>query len=511
MTQPATTDSLGRRYLFKLLSNVATIPLYFVMEAVLPRALGPAMYGNYNFATTLFQNFTTFLDMGTSTCLHTSLSKRPGEFGLVSFYARVAVVMFVLCFLAALAMHIPGAAPRLMPDVPVWMALPAALWAYLTWGGRVMRGVGDDLAVTAHSERIRIGVNMTSALVLLGLFFWGVLSLPVLFLHQYVFLSLLGLGIALTLRGSWAESGWSLSPRQLRDYVREFRKYSTPLFTIALCTVISLSGERWMLQFFDGSVQQGYFSLSQKVGMACFMFVTAMTPLLMRELAVAHGRNDPVEMARLMDRFAPMLYAVAAWFSCFTVIEAEAVIRIFGGERFTDALLPVQIMAMYPVHQAYGQVTNSVYYAAGETRALRNITLWSLLGGLGAAWVLLAPAAYGGLSLGATGLACKMVGVQFVAVNILLFACRKVVPFNLKRNLVHQLVCPAIFLALALCARTGTEAAGLGDGASLPRFFLSGVCYSAITLGVVLVFPFTVGLKRGEIGAQLRRLRGSRR
>ena len=81
MTTPAKNVSLGRRYLFKLVSNVATIPLFFVLEAVLPRALGPAAYGNYNFSTTLFQNFTNFLDMGTSTCLYTSLSKRPGEFG----------------------------------------------------------------------------------------------------------------------------------------------------------------------------------------------------------------------------------------------------------------------------------------------------------------------------------------------------------------------------------------------------------------------------------------------
>ena len=81
MNAPPASPSLGKRYAFKLVSNVATIPLFFILEAVLPRALGPAAYGNYNFITSLFQNFTNFLDMGTSTCLYTTLSKRPGEFG----------------------------------------------------------------------------------------------------------------------------------------------------------------------------------------------------------------------------------------------------------------------------------------------------------------------------------------------------------------------------------------------------------------------------------------------
>ncbi len=506
MTKP--TDSLGRRYAFKLLSNAATIPLYFVMEALLPRALGPSAYGSFSFSTALFQNFTTFLDMGTSTCLHTSLAKRPEEFGLVSFYARAALVILLLCVLAALALYVPGAGEALMPGVPLWLALPAALWAYLTWAGRVLRGVGDDLGITARTEVIRIANNMASAVALAVLFALGLLTLPMLFIHQYVFLGGLAAGMAWTLRGAWGASpSWKLGREALRGYLKEFWRYSGPLFVIALCSAVALSGERWILQFFEGSVQQGYFSLSQKVGMACFLFVTAMTPLLMREFAVAHGNNDPREMARLLDRYAPMLYAVTAWFCCFTLVEAGAVVRIFGGAAFADALLPVRIMALYPMHQAYGQVVNSVYYAAGETKALRNITLWTLLGGLAAAWVLLAPARLGGLHLGAAGLAWKMVGVQFLAVNLMFFACRKMIPFNFRRNLFHQLFCPAVLAGLAALVHYGTMALGLGGPDSIPRFFLAGVLYCLLTLAVLWLAPFVLGLRRGEFAAQLARLR----
>lgn len=503
---PAGGGSLGKRYLFKLLSNVATIPLFFLLEMILPRALGPAAYGNFNFVTSLFQNITNFLDMGTSTCLHTALSKRPREFGLASYYARFSVLMLVFCLLSGAFLYLPGAGERLMPGVPLWMTLPTALWAYLTWAGRVVRGVNDALGITVRSELMRVGVNMLSAGALLGLFLWGVLDLPVFFAHQYVFLLLTVAGFVWTLRGSWPGQSWRLGLKGFEVYTLEFYRYSSPLLVIALCSLLALIGERWMLQFFDGSVQQGYFSLSQKIGIACFLFVTAMTPLLMRELAVAHGNDDPAAMARLLDRFAPMLYGVAAWFACFAVMEAPAVVRLFGGSAFGEAVLTVQIMAFYPIHQGYGQVANAVYYATGETRALRNITLISLLGGLICAWVLLAPAHLGGFGLGATGLACKMVLVQVLTVNVLLLACRRLVPFAVGRNMAHQVICPLVLLGMALAAKQLTIGLGLGPEDGLFRFFVSGLCYTVFCAAAALAFPFLGGVTRKEIFSQSRRL-----
>ena len=99
---PTSTPPLAQRYLFKLIANIASVPVYLVMEALLPRALGPAMYGNYSFATNLFQQFFGFLDMGTSTCFYNALSRRPKETGLISFYFRLTLLILGLAALVAL-------------------------------------------------------------------------------------------------------------------------------------------------------------------------------------------------------------------------------------------------------------------------------------------------------------------------------------------------------------------------------------------------------------------------
>lgn len=511
----SSTPSLARRYAFKLLANVASVPVYLVMEAILPRALGPRMYGNYSFATTLFQQLSGFLDMGTSTCFYNALSRRQSETGLWIFYLRVSLLVALISLLAALCMQIPPVGAALMPDVPLWLAPLAALWAFLTWWGRVLRSMNDAIGATAPSELTRTVVSLL-AVALLGALFWSDrLNIYSLFAQQYLMLVATALGYWLVTRRHWRQQDarlrFRLGKARKRAYRREFFEYSHPLFVQALLSFFLLAAERWLLQWFDGSAEQGFFALSQKVSMACFLFVSAMTPLIMRELSIAWGQQDRAAMGRLLTRFAPLLYVVAAYFSCFTLAEGPALVNIFGGAEFAAAILPVQIMALYPLHQAYGQLAGSVFHATGRTRVLRNVAALECVYGFAAAWFLLAPPALLGLNLGAVGLALKTVCVQCLTVNLYLWLASRFIPLNFWRNFAHQIWSLAALTLLAFVCRQLTIALGFGGLDSLGRFFLSGVLYSLFCLALCLAAPQMLGLSRRELRELFIRLKKSRR
>ncbi|MEG6503222.1 MULTISPECIES: lipopolysaccharide biosynthesis protein [unclassified Desulfovibrio] len=510
----SSTPTLARRYTFKLLANIATVPVYLVMEAILPRALGPQMYGNYSFATNLFQQLTGFLDMGTSTCFYNALSRRQNETGLATFYARVTVLVMGIILLAALALQAPLLGDLLMPDVPLWLAPLAALWAFLTWWGRVLRSMNDAVGATVASEMVRTVVSLFMV-ALLGLMFWqDWLNIHTLFAQQYLMLGLMALGYWLVTRRHWRSRDvavrFRLPAGQGKAYSREFFTYSHPLFVQALLSFLLLTAERWLLQWFDGSVQQGFFALSQKVSMACFLFVSAMTPLIMRELSIAWGHNDREAMGRLLTRFAPLLYVVAAYFSCFTLMEGSALVDFFGGAEFAAATLPVQIMALYPLHQAYGQLAGSVFHATGRTRVLRNMAALECVYGFTAAWFLLAPPEYMGLNLGAVGLALKTVAVQIITVNVYLWLASRFLPLSFWRNVAHQIWSLAVLLGLAWLCREGTLMAGLGDMDTFSRFFISGVLYSVGTVLLCLSLPALLGLSRQDLRELVARFKKSR-
>ena len=460
-TTPPSTPSLARRYICKLLANVASVPVYLAMEAILPRALGPAMYGNYSFATNFFQQLFMFLDMGTSTCFYNALSRRQSETGLISFYMRLSLLIAVISLLIAGAMQVPLVGNWLMPDVPLWLAPLAAIRAFLTWWGRVLRSMNDAVGATVQSEMVRTVVSLSAVFLLIGLFLLDWLNIFSLFGQQYAMLGVTALGYWIVTRRHWercyggpdATFCLRLSADSNKAYRHEFFTYSHPLFVQALLIFLMAAAERWLLQWFDGSAEQGYFALGHKVCLACLMFVSAMTPLVMRELSIAWGQRDLQLMGRLVNRFAPLIYA------------------------------------------------------SGRTRELRNLTLLECVSGMTPAWFLLAPEAYGGLHLGAVGLSIKTIAVQCVTVNICLWRASRFVPIRLLPIMLHEIWCVLVLAAVAFACRELTLMLGLGGIDSLLRFLISGVVYTLAAALTALLIPQLLGMSRAEMDEKIRKLR----
>ena len=371
--------------------------------------------------------------------------------------------------------------------------------------------MNDALGLTISSEIIRTLIALLGLCLLVMLFLTEELNIFTLFSQQYLLLTATALGFILVTAKSLAKDlppatfSLKLSSTERKNYRLEFFTYSHPLLIQALLSFLMLSFERWLLQWFNGSTEQGFFALSQKVSMACFLFVSAMTPLVMRELSIAWGQKDVRTMGHLLTRFAPLLYIVAAYFSCFTLAEGPTLVNLFGGAEFVAAVLPVQIMALYPLHQAYGQLAGSVFHATGRTHVLRNMTALECLYGLSITWFLLAPNEYFGLSLGACGLAIKTVSVQFITVNAYLWLASRFIPLSFWRNLAHQIYSLALLLALAFLAREVTLLFPHGEAFSLLRFLVSGLLYTLATALLCFLFPQIMGLTRTELRELLRR------
>ncbi len=99
-----------------------------------------------------------------------------------------------------------------------------------------------------------------------------------------------------------------LSGTEVWGYLREFYDYSHPLFLYALVGLLTGSLDRWLLQIFGGSVEQGFHGLSYHIGVLGFLCTSAMTPLLTREFAIAFGARDLAQMARRFRGYIPLLY-----------------------------------------------------------------------------------------------------------------------------------------------------------------------------------------------------------
>jgi O-antigen/teichoic acid export membrane protein len=494
-------DSLKKRYFFKFIANIFGLIANSITQIIIPRALGAQAYGNYNFLTSFFTQVIGFLDMGTSIGFYTKLSQRPQEDSLVSFYLYFSAIVSGTVIAFVCISHRFGVYRSFWPGQRVIYIYFAALWGILTWFVQLFTKMADAYGVTVSSEMVRISQGLVGLLVILMLFGLNQLNLQNLFLYYFFMLTffIIGLlyimnkhGYAITLRSlaSW---------EKVRSYCKEFIDYSHPLFTFSLVGFIAGVFDTWILQFFGGSIEQGYYGLSYRIGVVCLIFTSAMTPLITREFAVAYAEGDLKQMAYLFRRYIPLLYSIAAYFSCFIASQADTVIKIVGGKTFRGAFLAVAIMAFYPVYQTYGQLSGSVFFASGRTSLYRNIGIIFLLGGLPLTYFFIAPGDKLGLNAGATGLAIKMVLISVLGTNVQIYFNAKFLGLRFWRYVGHQFAVLGCLLGLALGTRLSVDGMGFFHHGPIFEFLLAGFLYSLLVFVIFYTQPLLFGVTRHDV------------
>jgi O-antigen/teichoic acid export membrane protein len=499
-------DSLRKRYIFKVLSNVIGLFIGLGTQAIIPRGLGPKAYGDFSFLTSFFNEVAAFLDMGTSIGFYTKLSQRPDDRGLVAFYFRFCIVVSLFLILFAVVAGLTPGGPFLWPGQEMRYILLASIWGALTWFSQIASKMADAYGITVSAELFKIVQKVFAFALVGGMFAAGVLNLFTFFWYHYAILLFLLAGYAMILERNnhSLHGGWRLTREELHRYASEFYHYSHPLFVYALVGLIIGVMDRWLLQRFAGSIQQGYFGLSTQVSTICLLFTGAMTPLLMREFSLAFSKRDEKELARLFKRYLPVFFSVASLVSCFVVTHADMVVGLFGGAAYSNATLPMAIMALYPVHQTYGQLSGSVFYATNQTSLYRNLGIIFMVAGLPVTYCFLAPAGSFGFGLGAVGLAAKMVLVQFIAVNVLLFYNTRFMRVKFYPFLAHQVLNIVMLLVVSASSRylTGWMMPFSGR---LSGFIVSGVLYLVLAMGICMAIPWLFGVTRDDLSTMSRR------
>jgi len=494
-------DSLKKRYFYKLSANFLGLATNVVIQAVIPRGLGPAAYGNFNFLTNFFNQILSFFDSGTSGAFYTKLSKRQGEFKLTSFYLYFVNLVALLVIGFVIITRITGVYPRLYPDQSLLYVYLAAIFAILTWETQVINMIADAYALTVSVELFKMFQKVAGLVVILILYFQGQINLTNIFFYNYFILLLLliaCLGI-INRHGYSFLLNFKLKLAEIKKYIAEFYKYSHPLFIYSIIGLIAGIFDRWLLQIFAGSSQQGFYSLSYQIGAACFLFSSAMAPLITREFSIAEGNSDRHSIAVLFRKHIPLLYSITACIACFIAVNVNKVTLIMGGNNFKEASLAVAIMAFYPIHQTYGQLSSSVFFATDQTRLYRNIGIIFMLISLPVTYFLIAPNKLYGLNAGSVGLAIKMVLMQFLATNTQLYFNAKLLKLSFWRYFGHQIISISVFIIIAVFSSMLIGRIAIFDKKILASLFCNIVIYILFIVSLGYNAPVIFGLNRQDV------------
>jgi O-antigen/teichoic acid export membrane protein len=498
--------SFRRRFLYKLAANLIGILLSFFQAGLVSRALGPRTYGDYNFLTNFFNQFVAFLEMRSSTFLYTSVSSKRTNTGVAAFYVYLALGVSVVAVLFPIVAVALGWQRAIWPGQESLVIILVAILALAFWYAEVLAKLCDALGVTVSLERIRVINAVIFFIVLAVMMRWQAVNLHSYLTFQFVTTLSLIAALALVLRGTKAFDGQALHPARLdmRTRLREVFAYSHPLFVYTLFGLGSNYADRWLLQKFGGSIQQGLFSLSLNIGLAFNVFINALHPLVMREFAVAFAANNIQRAAEVFRKLIPASYTLSAFFLCYAAVYADRCVRIIGGASYEGAAGVFAVMAFLPIIYNYSMLSGSVLYAANETRLLRNIGIVLLPLSIAATFFLIAPPQYGGLALGAIGLAVKMVGMELIGNNIVLFFNARLLRLRFSRYLFHQVFVAALLTGIAFVCRKASLLILGAEAAWLLEMFVGGVLYTAVCLTLFALIPSIAGIRKEEALAFLK-------
>ena len=495
------STSIRTRFTASFLANFLRSIVSFLTGLLLARWLGPEEYGRMVFLLASFAAFRQLLDMGTSSAFFTFLSRKPRSARFVrTFWAWVACQLVMTLLLVSL----------LLPDTlirQIWVGETRTLVAMASFTQGVVWASAAQMAEasreTVRLQRLNTIVVLIHLCVLIGLWHWELLAIPLVFAALIVEWGMAA-RVASRMYRTQEDPG---VPEDSRRIFREFLGYCGPMIPFVWLGFAHDFADRWMLQHWGGAAEQAYFGVAQQFSAVALLATSSIMGVLWKEVAEAAHRNDNQRLQYLYSKAARILYFVAAATACGLLPWSGELLELTVGENYAGGAMTLMLMLLYPMHQSLGQIGGTLLYATANVRLYVRLNLFVMAASLVVAYAMLAPpdAFVPGLGLRSQGLAWKMLLVQGVSVNLLLwFIARK---FGWKFDWEYQVV------VLTVCAVLGWAthqlvAVMFADVRNIPaQLLIASVGYGVSLLIIVAIRPGLAGLSPVEL-SQLLRFRG---
>jgi O-antigen/teichoic acid export membrane protein len=293
---------------------------------------------------------------------------------------------------------------------------------------------------------------------------------------------------------------------KIKANVRYYLQYCKPFIVLSIVTFGYEFFDRWFLQITVGSKQQAYYSLAFNISAISMLFTTSIINIYWREVSQAMGNNDFERIKRIFVKVIKFNYFITSCIACFMAINSRELVTNLAGSKFNEAWLTFLVISFYPVHQSIGQLTGAFFLATERTKLYKNIAILTMALSMPITYLFLAPKSFliPGLQAGALGLAVKMVSINIITTNILLYySCKKLEISCLKMfcfqpvPLIINFICGAAIFAIIRCFEFQPFVINI---------FLEGIGYLFLVMLCVIMCPNIVGLSKDEIRFSMRKV-----
>lgn len=508
-------SSIRTRFLFSVAANVVRAAISLVVGLLVARGLGPNDYGNLAYLLGSFWAIRALLDMGSSSAFYTFIAQRArgGYYYLVYFSWLAFQLLFSVMLVALL---LPQAIlERFWLGQARELILLALLATFLQ--NQVWQTVVQIHEAARKTVRVQVagGVVVLAHLVLVGSMIAGQwLSVQAVMWAIVGEYAVVAAWLSVTLRKSIDIHGvYSFAAEKthedLRTVVQAYFHYCRPMFVVAVFSFFYEMADRWLLQRYGGASQQGFYQVAAQLSTVSLLATSSILNIFWKEIAEANDRGVHERVAGLYLKTTQALVFLASVVSCFLAPWAKLLVDLLLGGAYASAWPVLCMMLFYPIHQAVGQINGTLFMATGRNSTYMVISVAGLLLSIPVSYVMIAPkveSGFGGLELGALGLALKIFGLNFLSVNLQSWLISRY--YKIKFQWRYQM--GAIFLLLVLgyaCRLVADQFLTLiapsldvpAKVVTLIGMVSAGLLYLLGLLMILMRMPKLAGMEHGEV------------
>lgn len=489
-----------------MFSNTLRSVISFFSGLLIARGLNPAGYGDMMFLLGSFIAIRSLLDMGSANAFYTFISQRQRSNRFYIYYFAWLTMQFIVPFLL-ITMLLPDSMIANMwighSRTTIVLAFAAAFMQQQVW--QTLSQIGESSRKTVRVQIISMVVAIGHLILVYFLLAFNLLSVTMVFwllITEYPLAALWAFRFLRTTKSTTeTKDPDTFSTVSL---LREYWVYCQPLAFLSLVVFLYEFADRWLLQRFGGSSQQGYYQIAYQFATVSLLATTSILNIFWKEIADANARQNSRQLASLYHKVSRSLFMLGAVLSGFMIPWTEQIVAVLLGESYLMAVPVLAFMFFYPIHQSMGQIGGTMLLAGGHTKVYTKISISVMLVGLPLSYLVQAPshaAPIPGLGLGAIGMALKMVLVNIVSVNILAWVIARY--HGWKFDWLYQIVGIGSALGAGYLSKkviglfydlSRTDLSGL-----LIPFLASGIFYVVVIVVLILAMPWLIGMNRNEI------------
>ena len=503
------STSVKTRFLVSVGANIFRSILSFATGLLVARGLNPSGYGDFMFLLGSFSAIRQLMDMGSSSAFYTFLSQKPKGTRFYLLYCVWLIVQFLIIVLFVTLLLPDSAVEHIWlghSRSTVLLAFIASFIQQQVWN--TISQIGEASRQTVRVQTLNIAIAVFHLILLLVLLGNGWVSVKIILAVMMIeYLLAVALACRVLRMGLRLFSSENLETPSIRNMLKAYVNYCSPMILTSCLAFCYEFGDRWMLQHFGGSEQQGFYQIGYQFAAISLIATVSILNIFWKEIAEAEAHRNKERVRMLYQKVSRGLLMMGAIFSGLLMPWSREILVLFLGKAYAFAWPALTIMFLYPIHQSMGQIGGTMFLAIGKTRIYMIYSSGFMLISLLVSYMAQASssALIPGLGLGAIGMALKMVCVNMVGVNVMAWLISRI--YGWKYDWLYQVIGVASVVTLGFLAH---HVVGWFSDLNKEGLFLlipiafSGLLYVVMVAGLVWLMPWLVGLERSEIKRFLR-------